>query len=86
MFNVPTGQTCGQYAAEFLKSATGYINNPTDTSNCQYCEYSFGQDFYQGLSMDFDYRWRNLGIMCAYVAFNLVMIPIVIRFIRWDRR
>ncbi|KAF9984142.1 hypothetical protein BGZ65_000928 [Modicella reniformis] len=86
VFNVPVGQTCEQYAAEFLKSATGYLNNPTDTSNCQYCEYLYGQDFYHGLSMDFGNRWRDLGIMCIYLVFNLIMIPIVIRYVRWDRR
>ncbi|KAF9365572.1 hypothetical protein BGX34_009398 [Mortierella sp. NVP85] len=86
VFNTPAGQTCGQYAAEFLKHATGSLNNPNDTSNCQYCEYSLGQDFYNGLSMDFDNRWRNLGILCVYLAFNLIMVPIVIRYIRWDRR
>lgn len=86
VFNVPVGQTCQQYAAEFMKVATGYLNNPDATSDCQYCEYKYGQDFYQGLSMDFDNRWRNIGILCAYLAFNLIMIPIVIRYIRWDRR
>ncbi|KAK3823213.1 MAG: ABC-2 type transporter-domain-containing protein [Benniella sp.] len=86
VFNVPVGETCKSYAATFLSYASGYINNPDDTSNCQYCQYSVGQDFYSGLSMDFSNRWRNLGIMCIYLAFNIIMLMVAIRFVRWDRR
>ncbi|KAG0364544.1 ABC-2 type transporter-domain-containing protein [Gamsiella multidivaricata] len=86
VFNTPAGQTCGQYAASFMQAATGYINNPNDTSNCQYCEYSYGQDFYQGLSMDFAYRWRNLGIMCIYLVFNIIIVVVGIRYLKWNKR
>ncbi|KAG0215682.1 hypothetical protein BGX28_008928 [Mortierella sp. GBA30] len=86
VFNAPLGQTCGEYAAAFMKTATGYLNNPNDTANCQYCQYSYGQDFYEGLSMDFANRWRNVGIMCIYLAFNVVMVIVGIRFFKWNRR
>jgi ABC-type multidrug transport system permease subunit len=36
-FNPPVGQTCGTYASDFLKSSLGYLVNPNDSSNCQYC-------------------------------------------------
>ncbi|KAG0005760.1 hypothetical protein BGZ80_009616 [Entomortierella chlamydospora] len=86
IFNAPPGQTCGSYAATFLEVATGYINNPNATSRCEYCQYSYGQDFYESLSMDFANRWRNLGIICLYLVFNICMVVTAIRFVRWDRR
>jgi len=86
VFNTPAGQTCGQYAAEFMKTATGYLNNPNATSDCQYCQYTLGQDYYQGLDISYDNIWRNVGILCIYLVFNLVMVIIGIRFLKWNRR
>ncbi|KAI1314530.1 hypothetical protein EDD11_002046 [Mortierella claussenii] len=86
VFNTPAGQTCGQYAAEFMKTATGYINNLDDTANCQYCQYSYGEDFFHGLNMDFAHRWRNMGIVCIYLVFNIIMVVVGIRFLKWNRR
>ncbi|KAF9209762.1 hypothetical protein BGZ49_001404 [Haplosporangium sp. Z 27] len=86
IFNVPAGQTCASYAAAFLEKATGYINNPDATSGCEYCQYSYGQDFYSALSMDFGHRWRNIGIVCIYIVFNITMVIAAVRFVRWDRR
>ncbi|KAF8937718.1 ABC-2 type transporter-domain-containing protein [Dissophora ornata] len=86
VFNPPSGQTCGQYTTDFMKVAAGYINNPDDTSNCQYCQYSYGQDFYAGLSMDFAHRWRNMGIMCIYLVFNIIVVVVAVRYLKWNKR
>ncbi|KAF9908837.1 hypothetical protein EC991_009356 [Linnemannia zychae] len=85
-FHPPAGQTCGQYASAFLDRATGYIANINATDSCQYCQYEYGQDFYSGLGMDFDNRWRNMGIICLYIGFNVLMVLVAIRFVRFDRR
>ena len=86
LFNTPAGQTCGEYAAKFMETATGYIANPDATSECQYCTYEKGQDFYHGLSMDYANRWRNVGIMFIYLVFNVIMVIVGIRFLKWNRR
>jgi len=86
IFNVPVGQTCLQYAAEFMKTATGYINNPDATEACQYCQYSKGQDFYEGLNMDFEHRWRNVGIMCLYLCTNVILVTLGVKYYRNNRR
>ncbi|KAF9415247.1 hypothetical protein BGZ94_000147 [Podila epigama] len=86
IFNVPVGQTCGQYAAEFMKSATGYIKDLNATERCQYCQYSQGQDFYEGLNMDFEHRWRNVGILCIYLCTNIALVILGIKFYRNNRR
>ncbi|KAF8984530.1 hypothetical protein BGZ46_007790 [Entomortierella lignicola] len=86
VFNPPPGQTCQTYAADFLKISTGYINNPNATSGCEYCQYSLGQDFYSSLNMKFDHHWRNLGLLCIYVAFNICVILFGVRFFKWNKR
>ncbi|ORZ27232.1 ABC-2 type transporter-domain-containing protein [Lobosporangium transversale] len=86
VFQPPSGQACGEYAASFLQQAPGYLNNPNDTSNCRYCQYSKGQDFYKGLNMDISYRWRDLGISCLFLATNVLLIMLGVRFSRTNKR
>ncbi|KAG0249180.1 hypothetical protein BG011_009523 [Mortierella polycephala] len=87
IFQPPAGQTCIQYAGEFMaRSAVGYINNPGATQDCQYCQYLKGQDFYRNLNMDFGHRWRNIGIACIYLVSNISLILLGIRFFRGTRR
>ncbi|KAF9416671.1 hypothetical protein BGZ94_010157 [Podila epigama] len=82
----PAGQTCIQYMAPFLARATGYINNENATSDCQYCQYRYGQDFYRNLNMDIGHRWRNLGIMCIYLVSNVTLVVLGIRFFKGAKR
>ncbi|KAG0345844.1 hypothetical protein BG004_002973 [Podila humilis] len=86
IFNAPSGQTCMQYAAKFMEVATGYINNPNATELCEYCQYKKGQDFYEGLNMDFEHRWRNVGIMCIYLCTNIILVTLGIKYYRNNRR
>ncbi|KAG0196193.1 hypothetical protein BGX28_010451 [Mortierella sp. GBA30] len=86
IFQPPSGQTCMQYIGPFLQRSTGYINNPDATSNCQYCQYSKGQDFYRNLNMDFNHRWRNVGIACIYLVSNTVLIFLGIKYFKAAKR
>ena len=45
IFEPPQGTTCGEYARDFLTSATGYLLNPDSTSSCEYCRYKNGQSY-----------------------------------------
>jgi len=56
-FTAPSGQTCGQYMSAFFDSGgPGYIINNA-TSNCEYCAYSIGDQFYEPLGYTFGHRW-----------------------------
>ena len=70
-FEPPSGETCGSYMANFLKSNTGYINNPNDTSNCAYCIYSVGDEYLSYVNAEYSHLWRNFGIYWAYIVFNI---------------
>ncbi|GAM19699.1 hypothetical protein SAMD00019534_028740 [Acytostelium subglobosum LB1] len=77
-FDPPPGQTCGQYTQEFfnntLFSPSGYIDNPADTTNCGYCTYQQGSDYYNTLDWTFENRWRNFGILTCYWVFNTGLV------------
>ncbi|KAG0337192.1 hypothetical protein BG004_007746, partial [Podila humilis] len=88
-FNIiqpPAGQTCIQYMQAFLSRATGYIDNPDESSDCRYCQFSKGQDFYSTLNMDIRYRWRNMGIMCIFLVSNLLLVVLGIRYFKGAKR
>lgn len=51
-FESPQGMSCGDYAKDFLTTATGYLVNPNSTTDCEYCRYKDGQSYVSlGLSV-----------------------------------
>ncbi|KAG9324330.1 hypothetical protein KVV02_006576 [Mortierella alpina] len=86
IFQPPAGQSCIQFAGPFMATAPGYINNPDALRDCQYCQYSKGQDFYRNLNMDFDHRWRNIGIACIFLVSNVTLVFLGIRFFKGAKR
>ena len=85
-FNAPDGQDCGTYMSDFFANgAPGYIlNNATDF--CQYCAYKVGDQFYEPLGYEFKNRWRDLGILAAFIGSNLILLFIGARFLNFNRR
>ncbi|BGO92884.1 hypothetical protein NBRC10512_008005 [Rhodotorula toruloides] len=66
----PAGQTCSAWLQPFVSAAGGYLANPDATSNCQYCQYSVGDQFFEPLGLSFSERGRDLGIFLCYSVFN----------------
>jgi len=78
VFTAPPGQDCGTYmSAFFANGGPGYLLNNA-TSNCQYCAFSVGDQFYEPLGYDFAYRWRDLGIFAAFIGSNLIILFIAV--------
>ena len=73
-FSAPEGMNCGEYMQPFFeRGGLGYlVSNVTNT--CEYCAYKVGEQFYEGLGLEFDHRWRDLGIFIAFIASNLVLL------------
>ncbi|TVY83887.1 ABC transporter G family member [Lachnellula suecica] len=85
-FTAPAGQNCGEYMSNFFKAGgPGYIVNNA-TSACQYCAYKVGDQFYSGLGLNFDNRWRDLGIFVAFVGSNLILLFLGSRYLNFNRR
>lgn len=73
-FQAPSNQTCGEYMQPFFeRGGPGYLVN-NSTQNCEYCAFKVGDQFYQPFGMNFDNRWRDLGIFAAFIASNLIIL------------
>ncbi|GMM31117.1 ATP-binding cassette transporter [Martiniozyma asiatica (nom. inval.)] len=81
----PTGQTCGEYLAAYFETASGYVNNPNDTSDCAVCQYKVGDEYLSSIGVYWDDRWRNIGLFCAYIAFNLFLMCLLYHVLRVKR-
>ncbi|KAI1490494.1 ABC-2 type transporter [Biscogniauxia mediterranea] len=85
-FTAPPGETCGSYMQPFFDAGgAGYIVN-NDTSNCQYCAYAIGNEFYEPFGFVYSNRWRDLGIFIAFVGSNLIILFAAGRFLNFNRR
>lgn len=73
VFSPPAGQTCAQYLSAFLEDAgsAGALQNPNDTVDCRYCSITVADDSLAGSGIFWEDRWRNFGILWAYVLFNV---------------
>ena len=85
-FTAPPGQTCGSYMQNYFSAGgLGYIVNNA-TSNCEYCPYKAGNQFFEPLGYAFENRWRDLGIMAAFVGSNLILLFIGSRVLNFNKR
>lgn len=79
-FSIPSGETCESYAGKFMAAAPGYIRNLTATGSCDYCAYSVGDEFYTPLTLSYDNRWRDMGILIAFCVSNLIILFIGVSY------
>jgi len=82
VFNPPTGQTCGQYMATYLTAAEGTLQNPQATSDCRYCSLTVADQFLAGSGISYSDRWRNFGLVWAYIIFDIAAAVLLYYFFR----
>lgn len=70
-FQPSAGLTCGQYIAPYQQQAGGYLLDDNATSNCQFCALDNTNTFLAAVSSSYDTRWRNYGILWAFIIFNI---------------
>ncbi|KAL9000682.1 MAG: hypothetical protein Q9169_000718 [Polycauliona sp. 2 TL-2023] len=71
LFNPRDGETCGEYMQSYIQTLGGYVLNPEATSQCQFCPIRDTNVFLTQLYSEYSTRWRNFGIMWAYIIFNI---------------
>ncbi|KAK3711294.1 ATP-binding cassette transporter snq2 [Vermiconidia calcicola] len=81
-FDSPPGQTCSQYAGDFAQTAGGYLLNPGATSDCQYCQYSVGNQYLASLNIQASEKWRDFGIFLMFVFTNWMLVYFFIYTVR----
>jgi len=70
-FSAPSGQTCGDYVQAYQSQAGGYLQDPNAMGNCSFCTYDNTDVFLAQVSANYDQRWRNYGILWAFIIFNV---------------
>jgi ATP-binding cassette subfamily G (WHITE) protein 2 (PDR) len=70
-FSAPSGQTCGDFMKSYISSSGGYLEDPSATGNCSFCQVSSTNTFLASVNANYSERWRNFGIMWVYVGFNI---------------
>ena len=77
IFDPPSGQTCGEYLSAFMKMAGGQLSNPDATVDCSYCSITKADQFLGSVNIFWSERWRNFGIMWAYIVFNIFLATLL---------
>lgn len=85
-FTSPPGRTCGEYMADFFAAGgPGYIVD-NSTSDCSYCAYSVGDQLFEPLGYSFSHRWRDLGILVAFIGSDLILLFIAAKYLNFNKR
>ncbi|CAK9785424.1 ABC transporter [Cutaneotrichosporon oleaginosum] len=76
----PAGQTCGQYFENFLQYATGYVNNPDATSNCEYCGYAKGSEYLASMNITRKIDgWQGVLITLLFVITSYAFVFLLLK-------
>ncbi|KAG4026890.1 hypothetical protein MFRU_035g00420 [Monilinia fructicola] len=78
----PAGDSCRTYLQSYATTAGGSIYNPDAMSDCQYCSSSNADQFLSSVAISYSTRWRDYGIMFAYIVFNIFMAVLLYYLIR----
>ncbi|KAF3941557.1 hypothetical protein ABW19_dt0205188 [Dactylella cylindrospora] len=73
-FVPPSGETCLQYAGEWLNSSFGYLVDPNAIGNCQYCAYKTGDEYLTGVNIKYSDRWDYFGYFMIFIFTNIILI------------
>ncbi|POS78197.1 hypothetical protein DHEL01_v203413 [Diaporthe helianthi] len=68
VFQPRANQTCAQYLESF---PVGAVYNPSATENCQYCPMASTDQFLASIDTFYDNRYRDYGLIWAYIVFNV---------------
>ena len=72
-FNPAPGMNCSTYLEPYISVAGGYLTDATKgaSSNCQFCPVSDTNTFLASFNSYYSHRWRNFGLIWAYIVFNV---------------
>lgn len=71
-FKPPTGMNCGDYLDRYINANGGYVQNNATMGECSICPIKSTNVFLTAVSANYDNRWRDFGIMWAFIIFNTV--------------
>lgn len=68
----PNGQNCSTFLGPFAEMAQSQLLNPEADSECLMCTFKKTDQFLSTLSINYDDRWRNVGLLFVYIVFNAI--------------
>ncbi|KAI1385114.1 ABC-2 type transporter-domain-containing protein [Hypoxylon trugodes] len=63
--------TCDDYLQPYVQTFGGYVTNPLNTTECQYCPFLSANTLLESFGMNVGHTWRNAGLLACYVIFNI---------------
>ena len=90
----PNGQTCDQFLGNFsmrigqAMHGMGYYRDAPDGNGCDYCSMREGEEYLSSIDLSSDNRYRNIGILIAYIAFGYICMFVLFYLFRvasWQR-
>jgi len=69
-FMAPAGETCRDYMKDWIGVNGGYLQDPDALGTCSFCSISSTNQFLNAVSSSYADRWRNFGILWAFIIFN----------------
>ena len=70
-FVAPANLTCEEYVGQFIQAVGGSLQNPNSDQTCLYCPAASTDTYLSTLSIHYSERWRNFGVIWAFVVFNI---------------
>ncbi|KAL1881468.1 hypothetical protein VTK73DRAFT_3530 [Phialemonium thermophilum] len=67
----PANMTCGDYLDPYTNITGGYVVDRSSRTDCVFCSISDTNTFLAQAKSYYSDRWRNFGIMWAYIFFNI---------------
>ncbi|KAJ5691769.1 hypothetical protein N7462_001192 [Penicillium macrosclerotiorum] len=79
-FSPPSGETCGEYMADFLSSQAGYLLDGNSTQTCSFCQYSMGADYAKSFNLrEKYYSWRDTGITALFCISSYALVFLMMK-------
>jgi ABC-type multidrug transport system permease subunit len=73
-FSPPLSTNCSTYLAPYIAEYGGYLTpqSMASTTECVFCAGNDTNVFLKSVSADYGDRWKNFGIFCVYIVFNIM--------------
>lgn len=73
-FAAPPNESCQSYVGPYIARAGGYVQTSAIDGLCEFCQYTTGDEFGGTFSVFYANKWRDLGVFCAFILFNYLVI------------
>ncbi|PVI00139.1 hypothetical protein DM02DRAFT_709144 [Periconia macrospinosa] len=67
----PNGMSCGEYLRAYIEMAGGYLRDSQAYGQCHFCPLDNTDQFLRSVNVEWETRWRDLGLIWVYVAVNV---------------